>query len=71
MKLKLNYSNKVSYLVFRKRMTSSRIHHLYMYICDKRKTRENVSPFQKEMGDPVTQVTQDMEKAEVLNKGMQ
>ncbi|KAK4807026.1 hypothetical protein QYF61_000355 [Mycteria americana] len=36
----------------------------YRYIRDKRKTRENVGPLQKEMGDLVTQ---DMEKAEVLN----
>ena len=32
---------------------------------DKRKTRENVGPLQKETGDLVTQ---DMEKAEVLNE---
>ena len=37
---------------------------LYRYISDKRKTRENVGPLWKEMGDLVTQ---DMEKAEVLN----
>ncbi|GAB0206451.1 mitochondrial enolase superfamily member 1 [Grus japonensis] len=36
----------------------------YRHISDKRKTRENVSPLQKKMGDLVTQ---DMEKAEVLN----
>ncbi|GAB0182661.1 hypothetical protein GRJ2_000731400 [Grus japonensis] len=36
----------------------------YRYVSDKRKTRENVGPLQKEMGDLVTQ---DMEKAEVLN----
>ncbi|PKU45794.1 hypothetical protein llap_3880 [Limosa lapponica baueri] len=36
----------------------------YRYVSDKRKTRENVSPLQKESGDLVTQ---DMEKAEVLN----
>ncbi|GAB0199162.1 mitochondrial enolase superfamily member 1 [Grus japonensis] len=36
----------------------------YRYISDKRKTRENVGPLQKEMGDLVTQ---DMEEAEVLN----
>ncbi|GAB0175820.1 mitochondrial enolase superfamily member 1 [Grus japonensis] len=36
----------------------------YKYISDKRKTRENMGPLQKEMGDLVTQ---DIEKAEVLN----
>ncbi|KFP35230.1 hypothetical protein N324_05800, partial [Chlamydotis macqueenii] len=36
----------------------------YRYIEDKRKTKENVSPLWKEMGDLITQ---DMEKAEVLN----
>ncbi|GAB0204436.1 mitochondrial enolase superfamily member 1 [Grus japonensis] len=36
----------------------------YRYISDKRKIRENVGLLQKEMGDLVTQ---DMEKAEVLN----
>ena len=36
----------------------------YQHVSDKRKTRENVGPLQKETGD---QVTQDMEKAEVLN----
>ncbi|KFQ75960.1 hypothetical protein N337_07842, partial [Phoenicopterus ruber ruber] len=36
----------------------------YRYVTDKRKTRENVGPFWKETGDLVTQ---DMEKAEVLN----
>ncbi|GAB0177211.1 hypothetical protein GRJ2_000186300 [Grus japonensis] len=36
----------------------------YRYINDKRKTRENVGPLQKETGDLVTQ---DMEKAEVFN----
>ena len=36
----------------------------YRYIGDKRKTRENVGPLQKEKGDLVTQ---NMEKAEVLN----
>ncbi|GAB0179621.1 mitochondrial enolase superfamily member 1 [Grus japonensis] len=36
----------------------------YRHISDKRKTRENVSPLQNETGDLVTQ---DMEKAEVLN----
>ncbi|GAB0204946.1 mitochondrial enolase superfamily member 1 [Grus japonensis] len=36
----------------------------YRYVSDKRRTRENVSPLQKETGDLVTQ---DMEKAEVLN----
>ncbi|KGL87978.1 hypothetical protein N301_00234, partial [Charadrius vociferus] len=36
----------------------------YVYISDKRKTRENVGPLRKEMGD---MVTQDMEKVEVLN----
>ncbi|GAB0188244.1 mitochondrial enolase superfamily member 1 [Grus japonensis] len=36
----------------------------YRYISDERKTRENVGPLWKEMGDLVTQ---DMEKAEVLN----
>ncbi|GAB0176056.1 hypothetical protein GRJ2_000070800 [Grus japonensis] len=37
----------------------------YRYVSDKRKTRKNVGPLQKETGDLVTQ---DMEKAEVLNK---
>ncbi|GAB0179624.1 mitochondrial enolase superfamily member 1 [Grus japonensis] len=36
----------------------------YMYVSDKRKARENVGPLWNEMGDLVTQ---DMEKAEVLN----
>ena len=36
----------------------------YRYVGDKRKTRENVGPLCKEMGDLVTL---DMEKAEVLN----
>ncbi|GAB0204961.1 mitochondrial enolase superfamily member 1 [Grus japonensis] len=36
----------------------------YRYVSDKRRTRENVSPLQNETGDLVTQ---DMEKAEVLN----
>ena len=36
----------------------------YRYISDKRRTRENVGPLWNEMGDLVTQ---DMEKAEVLN----
>ena len=36
----------------------------YRYIDDKRKTRENVGPLSKEVGDLVTQ---DMQKAEVLN----
>ncbi|KGL89856.1 hypothetical protein N301_01578, partial [Charadrius vociferus] len=36
----------------------------YIYASDKRKTRENVGPLRKETGDLVTQ---DMEKAEVLN----
>ncbi|GAB0204992.1 hypothetical protein GRJ2_002964800 [Grus japonensis] len=36
----------------------------YRYVSDKRRTRENVDPLQNEMGDLVTQ---DMEKAEVLN----
>ncbi|GAB0175757.1 mitochondrial enolase superfamily member 1 [Grus japonensis] len=36
----------------------------YRYVSDKRKTKENVGPLQKEMGDLVTW---DMEKAEVLN----
>ncbi|GAB0204419.1 mitochondrial enolase superfamily member 1 [Grus japonensis] len=36
----------------------------YSYVSDKRRTRENVGPLQNEMGDLVTQ---DMEKAEVLN----
>ncbi|KAK4818694.1 hypothetical protein QYF61_017915 [Mycteria americana] len=36
----------------------------YRYVGDKRKTRENVGPLQKETGDLVTW---DMEKAEVLN----
>ena len=36
----------------------------YSYVGDKRKTRENVGPLRKETGDLVTQ---DMEKAEVLN----
>ncbi|KAK4821892.1 hypothetical protein QYF61_004408 [Mycteria americana] len=36
----------------------------YRYVGDKRKTRENVGPLQKETGDLVTQ---DMEQAEVLN----
>ncbi|GAB0205106.1 mitochondrial enolase superfamily member 1 [Grus japonensis] len=37
----------------------------YWYVSDKRKMKENVGPLQNEMGD---QVTQDMEKAEVLNR---
>ncbi|GAB0178198.1 mitochondrial enolase superfamily member 1 [Grus japonensis] len=36
----------------------------YRYVSEKRKTRENVGPLWNEMGDLVTQ---DMEKAEVLN----
>ncbi|GAB0177802.1 mitochondrial enolase superfamily member 1 [Grus japonensis] len=36
----------------------------YRYVSEKRRTRENVGPLQNEMGDLVTQ---DMEKAEVLN----
>ncbi|GAB0209007.1 mitochondrial enolase superfamily member 1 [Grus japonensis] len=36
----------------------------YRYVSDKRRTRENVGPFQNERGDLVTQ---DMEKAEGLN----
>ncbi|GAB0188934.1 mitochondrial enolase superfamily member 1 [Grus japonensis] len=36
----------------------------YRYVSDKRRTRENVGPLQNEMGELVTQ---DMEKAEVLN----
>ncbi|GAB0189136.1 mitochondrial enolase superfamily member 1 [Grus japonensis] len=36
----------------------------YRYVGDKRTTRDNVGPFQNEMGDLVTQ---DMEKAKVLN----
>ncbi|GAB0191850.1 mitochondrial enolase superfamily member 1 [Grus japonensis] len=36
----------------------------YRYVSEKRRMRENVGPFQNEMGDLVTQ---DMEKAEVLN----
>ncbi|GAB0207101.1 mitochondrial enolase superfamily member 1 [Grus japonensis] len=36
----------------------------YTYVSDKKKTRENVGPLQNETGDLVTQ---DMEKAEVLN----
>ncbi|KAM9590815.1 uncharacterized protein ACIBXB_005869 [Morphnus guianensis] len=36
----------------------------YRYVGDKRKTRENVGPLWKDMGDLVTR---DMEKAEVLN----
>ncbi|GAB0181989.1 mitochondrial enolase superfamily member 1 [Grus japonensis] len=36
----------------------------YGYVSDKRRTRENVGPLQNETGDLVTQ---DMEKAEVLN----
>ncbi|GAB0181438.1 hypothetical protein GRJ2_000609100 [Grus japonensis] len=36
----------------------------YMYVSDKRKTRENMGPLWNEIGDLVTQ---DMEKAEVLN----
>ncbi|GAB0209762.1 hypothetical protein GRJ2_003441900 [Grus japonensis] len=36
----------------------------YSYVSDKRRTRENVGPLQNETGDLVTQ---DMEKAEVLN----
>ncbi|PKU32701.1 hypothetical protein llap_16995 [Limosa lapponica baueri] len=36
----------------------------YRYVSDKKKTRENVGPLQKEAGDLVTR---DMEKAEVLN----
>ncbi|GAB0209832.1 mitochondrial enolase superfamily member 1 [Grus japonensis] len=36
----------------------------YRYVSDKRRTRENVGPLQNETGDLVTQ---DMEKAEVLN----
>lgn len=45
-------------------MTTSRIHNLYTYIGDKRKTRENLCPLQNEMGDLFTQ---DMEN---VNKGM-
>ena len=37
---------------------------IYRYVSDKRKTREIVGPRQKETGDLVTQ---DMEKAEVVN----
>jgi len=37
---------------------------LYRHVSDRRQTRENVGPLQKEAGD---QVTQDVEKAEVLN----
>ncbi|GAB0178377.1 mitochondrial enolase superfamily member 1 [Grus japonensis] len=36
----------------------------YRYISDKRRTRQNVGPLRNETGDLVTQ---DMEKAEVLN----
>ncbi|GAB0208944.1 mitochondrial enolase superfamily member 1 [Grus japonensis] len=36
----------------------------YRYVSEKRRTRENVGPFRNETGDLVTQ---DMEKAEVLN----
>ncbi|GAB0205311.1 mitochondrial enolase superfamily member 1 [Grus japonensis] len=36
----------------------------YRYVSDKRRTRENVGPLRNEMGELVTQ---DMEKAEVLN----
>jgi len=36
----------------------------YRYVSDRRQTRENVGPFQKEAGDLVTW---DVEKAEVLN----
>ncbi|GAB0180871.1 hypothetical protein GRJ2_000552400 [Grus japonensis] len=36
----------------------------YRYVSDKRRTRKNVGPLQKETGDLVTQ---DIEKAEVLN----
>ncbi|GAB0204661.1 mitochondrial enolase superfamily member 1 [Grus japonensis] len=36
----------------------------YRYVSDKRRTRENVGPLRNETGDLVTQ---DMEKAEVLN----
>ncbi|GAB0205316.1 mitochondrial enolase superfamily member 1 [Grus japonensis] len=36
----------------------------YRYVSEKRRTRENVGPLRNEMGDLVTQ---DMEKAEVLN----
>ncbi|GAB0182634.1 mitochondrial enolase superfamily member 1 [Grus japonensis] len=36
----------------------------YRYVSDKRRMRENVGPLQNETGDLVTQ---DMEKAEVLN----
>ena len=36
----------------------------YRYVSDKRKTKENVDPLWKEIGDPVTW---DMEQAEVLN----
>ncbi|GAB0210350.1 mitochondrial enolase superfamily member 1 [Grus japonensis] len=36
----------------------------YRYVSDKRRTRENMGPLRNEMGDPVTQ---DMEKAEVLD----
>ncbi|GAB0176751.1 mitochondrial enolase superfamily member 1 [Grus japonensis] len=36
----------------------------YRYVSDKRRTRENVGPLQNETGELVTQ---DMEKAEVLN----
>jgi len=35
-----------------------------MYVSDRRQTRENVGPLRKEVGDLVTQ---DVEKAEVLN----
>jgi len=35
------------------------------YVSDRRKTRENAGPLRKEAGDLVTQ---DMEKAEVLNE---
>lgn len=36
----------------------------YKYVGNQRKTRDNVSPLQKEMGDLVTQ---DVEKTKVLN----
>ncbi|GAB0186323.1 mitochondrial enolase superfamily member 1 [Grus japonensis] len=36
----------------------------YRYVSDKRRTRENVGPLRNETGDLITQ---DMEKAEVLN----
>ncbi|KFV02613.1 hypothetical protein N340_00830, partial [Tauraco erythrolophus] len=36
----------------------------YRYVSDKKRSRENVGPLRKEMGDPATW---DMEKAEVLN----